>query len=136
MGSRNDFYKLGRPEYMSHAVVLSDKAWRYVESRRGLKSADLYVSAMIENIEDLSSESTATLDGIKIIDSIESYIPVKSGSLDYKEHAKIARHTIDYLREAYHGRVPRAVFVKKCRDRGLTDSDINEAEKEFAQWIW
>jgi len=121
---------------MSHAVVLSDKAWRYVESRRGLKSADSYVSSMIENIEDLSGESTATIDGIKIVDSIESYTPVKSKSGGDQEHImEIARHTIDYLQEAYHGRVPRAVFVKKCRDRGLTDSEIREAENEFAQWI-
>ncbi len=40
-----------------------------------------------------------------------------------------------YLREAYHGKVPLAVFRKKCGERGLAGEEIAEAEQTFGQWL-
>lgn len=125
---------------MPHAIVLSDKAWSFIEARRGDKSPDSYVSMLIESVADLSGEEIATLDGVKVIDEIEAQasegqvVRLRTDSAE-AEHRQIARHTIDYLREAYHDKVPKRVFEKKCRDRGLTAAEIAQAEGEYGQWL-
>jgi hypothetical protein len=121
--------------------MLSDKAWSFVESRRGTTPVDQYVSMLVENIADLSGEGIATEDGSRVIDEIEAYAPPQSsirgemvkGTLS--EHREVLERTIDYLRDAYHDRVPRHVFEKKCRERGISALEILEAEKRYGQWL-
>jgi hypothetical protein len=126
---------------MPHTIALSDKAWAFVESRRGQTPADDYVCMLIENIADISKEYLTTLDDSQIIDLIETYAPERvpgtgdDGNADLSRHREIARDMIDYLRDAYNDRVPRAVFQKKCRERGLSSLEIREAEEQFVQWL-
>lgn len=126
---------------MPHTIVLSHKAWAFVESRRGQTPADDYVCMLIENIADLSKEYLTTLDDSQIIDLIEAYAPARFPGIgdddngNISRHKEIARDMIDYLRDAYNDRVPRAVFEKKCRERGLSSLEIREAEKLYVQWL-
>jgi hypothetical protein len=116
-----------------HPVRLSEKAWNFVESRHGDRLHDDYVSMLIENIADLSGEGSVMPDGLRLIEVIEAYRQ-KYGPRD--GHGKdVAKHIIDYLREAYQGKVPRAVFVRKCMERGLSDDEIEQAACDFIQWL-
>ena len=126
---------------MPHDIKLSDKAWSFVESRRGKIPVDHYVSMLVENIADLSGEGIATEDGSRVIDEIEAYGPpqgsarVEPVKVNLSVHGEVLEHTMDYLRDAYHDRVPRHVFEKKCRERGLSALEILEAEKRYRQWL-
>jgi len=126
---------------MPHDIQLSDKAWSFVESRRGHIPVNQYVSMLVENIADLSGEGIATEDGSRIIDEIEAYTPppghdrVEKFQSNLSVHREILERTIDYLRDAYHDRVPRHVFEVKCRERGLSALEILEAEKLYEQWL-
>ena len=126
---------------MPHAIKLSDKAWSFLESRRGKIPVDQYISMLVENIADLSGEGIATEDGSRIIDEIEAFAsPQDSASVEKAKgnlsmHGEVFERTIDYLRDAYHDRVPRHVFEKKCRERGLSALEILEAEKRYGQWL-
>ncbi|HEY3273320.1 MAG TPA: hypothetical protein VGJ92_06135 [Methanocella sp.] len=118
-----------------HPVRLSEKAWNFVESRRGDLLADDYdcVSKMIENVADLSGEGNLLPEGMHLIEVIEArqsdYCSSDTG--DEKKAVEI----MGYLREAYHGKVPRAVFLRKCSERGLSDEEIARAELTFGQWL-
>jgi hypothetical protein len=115
-------------------VRLSEKAWNYVESRRGDMLVDDYVSRLIENVAGLSSEGNLLPEGINVIEVIEAYrSPVCSVDDGCQ---KVASEIIGYLREAYHGKVPLAVFRKKCSERGLADEEIAEAEQTFWQLLY
>jgi hypothetical protein len=117
-----------------HPVRLSEKAWNYVESRRGDMLVDDYVSRLIENIEDLSGEGNLLPEGINMIEVIEAerpgYCSRDSGCRE------MAVEIMGYLREAYHGKVPRDVFRRKCGERGMADEEIAEAEETFWQWLY
>jgi hypothetical protein len=116
-----------------HPVRLSEKAWNFVESRQGEMLVDDYVSRLIENVADLSGEGNLLPEGINMIEVIEAYRPgFCSGDSGYQ---KIAAEIMGYLREAYHDKVPRAVFRRKCGDRGLCDEEIAQAELTFGQWL-
>ncbi len=56
-------------------VRLSEKAWNYVESRRGDMLVDDYVSRLIENVAGLSGEGNVLPEGINMIEVIEAYRP-------------------------------------------------------------
>jgi hypothetical protein len=102
---------------------------------------DQYVNLLLENIAGLSGEGVATDDGNRIVDEIEAYAPIRysaigeTGKSNYAERREILLHTLDYLRDAYHDRVPRHVFEQKCRERGLSALDIMEAEHQYARWL-
>jgi|AGTN01.1.fsa_nt_gi hypothetical protein len=114
-------------------VRLSEKAYNFAESRRGSMLLDDYVSRLIENVSDLSGEGIIMPEGMRIIEVIEAFRPgytsVDSG------YRTIADEVIDYLREAYHDKVPRAVFRRKCSERGLSDEEIDLAEQIHGQWL-
>ncbi|MGA9141736.1 MAG: hypothetical protein WBZ29_16040 [Methanocella sp.] len=116
-----------------HPVRLSEKAWNFVESRRGDRLHDDYVSMLIENIADLSGEGSVMPDGLQFIEMIEAQRRI------YGQHdgrgSDVARRVIDYLRDAYQGKVPRAVFVRKCMERGMSDEEIEQAACDFIQWL-
>jgi len=116
-----------------HPIRLSEKAWNFVESRRGELLHDEYVSRLIENVADLSGDGSIMADGLRLIEAIEAYRPgyacVASGC------DQVACEIIGYLREAFHGKVPRAVFRKKCRERGLVEEEIAEAEAQHKEWL-
>lgn len=114
-------------------VRLSEKAWNYVESRRGDMLVDDYVSRLIENVADLSGEGNVLPEGINVIEVIEAYRPGFSSVDDGCQ--KVAGEIMGYLREAYHGKVPLAVFRKKCSERGLAGDEIAEAEQKFWQLL-
>ena len=119
---------------MPHPITLTEKAWNFVESRRGQMTHSDYVNLLIENIEDLSGEGTATIDGGRTIEAIEAFRPVAGHSVgsgaDY-----VSRQIMGYLSEVYHGKVPRKVFEKKCAERGLSPEEIGEAEKEYGKQL-
>ena len=116
-----------------HPITLSEKAWKFVESRHSGTIIDEYVSRLIENVADLSSDSSFLADGTKLIEVIEAYKPLCNPSCGKSD--EVATHIIYYLREAYHGKVPRAIFQKKCFERGMSHEDITLAEKAFWQWL-
>jgi hypothetical protein len=116
-----------------HQVRLSDKAWNFAESRRGDMLVDDYISQLIENVAHLSGEGNVLPDGINLIEVIEAYRPAY-GPPD-GGYQKIAVEIMGYLREACHGKVPRALFRKKCVERGLDDEEIAKAEQTFWQWL-
>lgn len=126
---------------MPHTITLSDKAWAFVESRRGQAQPDHYVNMILENVAGLSGEGFAAEDDTRIIDQIEAYAPIRysalgeTGKNSVAERRDVLLHTIDYLRDAYHDRVPRHVFEQKCRERGLSALDILEAEHQYARWL-
>jgi hypothetical protein len=116
-----------------HPIRLSEKAWNFVESRRGDLLHDEYVSRLIENVADLSGEGSIMTDGLRVIEAIEAYRPGYS-SAD-SGYDKVAGEVIGYLREAFHGKVPRAMFSKKCEERGLEKEEIAKAELQFNEWL-
>jgi hypothetical protein len=116
-----------------HPVRLSEKAWNFAESRRGDLLMDDYVSRLIENLADLSGEGNLLPEGMHLIDVIEAQRP---GYLSQDTgFEKNAVEIMGYLREAYHGKVPRAVYRRKCVERGLSDDEIAQAEVTFWQWL-
>jgi hypothetical protein len=117
-----------------HPVRLSEKAWNYVESRRGDLLVDDYVSRLIENVAGLSGEGSLLPEGINVIEVIEAYRPGVCAVDDGCQ--KVAGEIMGYLREAYHGKVPLAVFRKKCSERGLAGEEIAEAEQTFWQFLY
>jgi hypothetical protein len=116
-----------------HPVRLSEKAWNFVESRRGDQLVDDYVSRLLENVADLSGEGNLLPEGMHLIEVIEAqrqgYCSSDSGCRE------MAAEIMGYLREAYRGKVPRAVFRRKCGERGLEDEEITQAEQAFGQWL-
>lgn len=116
-----------------HPVTLSEKAWNFVESRRGDLLADDYISRLIENIADLSGEGNLLPEGMNLIEVIEAQ---KSGCCTSDTGSgKKAAEIMGYLREAYHGKVPRAVFLRKCGERGLSNDEVAQAGLEYGQWL-
>ncbi len=116
-----------------HPIRLSEKAWNFVEARRGERLHDEYVSRLIENVADLSGAGSVMADGLRLIEAIEAYEPGYSATgSGYQE---VADEVVGYLREAFHGKVPRAVFRKKCAERGLEDEEIARAEARFKEWL-
>jgi hypothetical protein len=84
-------------------------------------------------VADLSSDGNLLPEGMHMIEAIEAqksrYCPTDTGC-----HEK-ASEIMGYLREAFHGKVPRTVFRRKCAERGLNDDEIVQAELEFGQWL-
>lgn len=95
---------------------------------------DDYFSRLIDNVADLSGEGNVLPEGINVIEVIEAYRPGVCSVDDGCR--KVASEIMGYLREAYHGKVPLAVFRKKCSERGLADEEIAEAEQTFWQWLY
>jgi hypothetical protein len=116
-----------------HPIRLSEKAWNFVDSRHGDMPVDEYVSRLIENVADLSSEGNLLPEGMRMIEVVEAGIS-RYCSADTGCREK-ASEILGYLREAFHGTVPRAVFRRKCAERGLNDDEIVQAELEFGQWL-
>jgi hypothetical protein len=127
MGKRAD-------HLLMHPVRLSEKAWNFVEARRGDMLVDDYVSKLIENVADLSSGGNLLPEGMQLIEVIEAHRPGYSDS--DSGSGTMAAEIMGYLREACHGKVPRAVFRRKCRERGLDDEEIAQAEGNFWQWLY
>jgi hypothetical protein len=127
---------MGTPadHWLMRPVRLSEKAWNYVESRRGDVLVDDYVSRLIENVADLGGEGNVLPEGINMIEVIEAYRPGFTFVDDGCQ--KVASEIMGYLREAYHGKVPLVVFRKKCGERGLASEEIAEAERTFWQWLY
>ena len=117
-----------------HPVRLSEKAWNFVEARRGDMLVDDYVNKLLENLADLSSGGNLLPEGMHVIEVIEAHQPGYCGA--DSGCGTIANEIIGYLREACHGKVPRAVFQRKCHERGLDDAEIAEAERTFRQWLY
>lgn len=116
-----------------HPIRLSEKAWNYVESRHGDMLPDDYVSMLIENIIDLSSQGQMMPDGMLISDVLEAYRPVSETAGG--QVSETATQIMGYLREAYHGKVPRDIYRKKCEGRGLSRFEVEQAEKAFKLWL-
>jgi hypothetical protein len=116
-----------------HPIRLSEKAWNFVESRCGDMPVDEYVSRLIENVADLSSDGNLLPEGMHMIEVIEAqkshYCSADTGCQEK------ASEILGYLREAFRGKVPRTVFRRKCAERGLNDDEIVQAELELRQWL-
>jgi hypothetical protein len=117
-----------------HPVRLSEKAWNFVEARRGDLLVDDYVSRLIENVADLSDEGNLLPEGMHLIEVIEAQHPGYGSSPTGSD--KTAVEIMGYLREVYHGKVPRAIFNRKCTERGLSNDEIAQAELTFWQWLY
>jgi hypothetical protein len=90
-----------------------EKAWNFVESRRGDLLVDDYISRLIENVADLSGDGNVLPEGMHLIEVIEAqqsgYCSPATGC------EKKAAEIMGYLREAYHRKVPRAVFPEEVQ---------------------
>jgi hypothetical protein len=119
--------------YLMRPIRLSEKAWEFVESRRGDALPDDYVSQLIESVAGLSGSGYLMPDGLLIIDVLEAYRPPFEQPQD--RFSGTARHILDYLLEAYRGKVPASVFRKKCEERGMSREEIEQAESALKEWL-